>query len=132
VTDDDGAGKYVTLVLNPRMSTLLNLFPQRWPWHARGTRGPDRPGAANRVTQLQTTVTIPDGQTAMYRLYPARRPANLPTTNPADDVIEPAILLVKPTVVEAVEVKPKEFPLLSTKLREDGHTKPAPATQPRP
>jgi hypothetical protein len=132
VTDDDGGAKYVTLMLNPSMSTLLDLVPQPWPGAPSG-RQLTIQVPHTLVTHLKATITVPDGQTALFRLYPERKPATLPTaarpsTRPATDadMAAPTLLLVKPTVIEAKDEQ-KEFPLISTRLS-DPATRRAPTT----
>ena len=126
VSDDDGGAKYVTLMLNPRLTTLVDLVPKSVP----GTQ----PGQQltvqvphTVVSHLQTTVTVPDGQTALYRVFPVRNPA---ATQPATSPLEsPMLLLLRPTIAKVKEPESKQFPLLSTRVS-DPATRPA--TAPRP
>ena len=101
-------------MLNPRISTLLGLVPKPWPGAPPG-------GKLNytiqvphtRVTRIETTVTIPDGQVALYRVRPVRQPAAA-ATQPADALDRPTLLMVKPTVISPAPPDQKLFPLLST------------------
>ena len=134
--DDDAGAKYVTLTLNPRLTTLLEMVPKSVP----GTR----PGQNltiqvphTLVTHMKATVTVPDGQTALYRIFPVREPATpLPAaTQPAPDLTRPMLLLVKPTIIEAKQPEQKQFPLLSSRLDDGPTTRRAPAStesRPRP
>lgn len=96
VSDDR---RHVTLTLNPRLSTLLDLLPQRWP--------DAPPGRDDLLVQqpllqeiaLDATVTVPAGRTAAFRLYPVK----VPTTNPREPRSDPVLMLVTATVVDARE-----------------------------
>lgn len=99
VSDDH---KFVTLSLRPRLSTLLEIVPARWP-----DAPPGRDDLVIQVPHLLTqelnaTITMPDRGTALYRLAPRRTPASrpaasAPSTGPTDD--SPAFLLVRPSAI---------------------------------
>jgi hypothetical protein len=103
-------------MLNPRLSTLLEFEPQRWPGAPAGRDNMMIQVPHTLVTNLKRTVTIPDGQTAMYCVYPVRHPTKPSATQPAEPPHGPAIMLFKPTVVVTRETDPKTFPLLSTRV----------------
>ena len=132
VTDDDGGQRYVTLMLGPRVSTLLDFVPQPWPGAPAGSEKQYTVQVPHtQVTRLETTVTIPDGQTALYRLYPVRSPpAATATTRPGDAKAPGAmLLLVRATVIEPRDAERKMIPPPSSRPSPGAAVTPRPAAR---
>ncbi len=106
--------KLATLELRPKLVSLLEFIPTRWPKSPPGREDLIIQVPHTLTTTLDTAITMPNNRTAVYRLHPQESPRGAPTTQPLD-LKEPTLMLVRPVVIVQTEVPQKQFPLLSTR-----------------
>jgi bla regulator protein BlaR1 len=89
--------KNVAMTLRPQLSTLLDLVPEPWPGTPAGkTLTIQVPYMA--ITKLETTTSIPNDQTALFRLRAKLQPAASTQLTP-----EPVLMMIRPKIVIAKE-----------------------------
>jgi beta-lactamase regulating signal transducer with metallopeptidase domain len=88
--------KFVTLTIRPQLATLEKFEPRPTSNTGPGKNYPVIQIPHIRRVKFKATTSIPDGQTAVFRLRPQLEPPS--TTRPAP---EPMMLLVKPTIIHA-------------------------------
>jgi type II secretory pathway component GspD/PulD (secretin) len=102
-----------TLSLRPQVSALLGM--KQFPWSG-------RPAGSNlmvqdpqvRSTELQTTVSVPDGRTLLLGgMEDPRVPGDSAAATRPDRPLRSLFLLVKPKVIVAAVAEQKQFPLLT-------------------
>jgi beta-lactamase regulating signal transducer with metallopeptidase domain len=86
----------VALVLRPQWSNFDGFTSEPWAAAPTGRNDLIVQVPHLRILKMKATTSIPDGQTAVFRIRPRRQPAS--TTQPAP---EPMMLLVKPTIIHA-------------------------------
>jgi hypothetical protein len=95
--------RFVTLNLRPRVTTLLSLYAV--PWQGRKDQSIQVPETVTNA--LDATITMPNEQTAVYKLHPHHVAATQPVNDP--DVY----LLVRPRIIAQREAPAKPENLLS-------------------
>lgn len=139
--------KYVTLTLRPQLATLLDLKSFNFQSGAAGGGGIGIPGLGTigggtpggtiqepeiQITEVKTTVSVPDGGTLLLGgqsiAGETEKEAGVPVlskipflkrlfTNRSMAKDEQVLLiLVKPTIIIEKEIEQKQFPLLTSKL----------------
>jgi beta-lactamase regulating signal transducer with metallopeptidase domain len=108
-----------TLSLRPQVSALIGMKQVPWPGRPVDLMVQE---PQVRSTELQTTVSIPDGRTLLLGgLEDPRVPGDSAAATRPDRPLRSLFLLVKPKLIAAAVGEQKQFPLLTPRPMETKH-----------